>query len=250
MEDTKRQNLAIAACLLAGRLMVENGANMERVNDTMHRMAMNAGLTDFEAFTTMTGIVAGTREQPNAQVIDIHQRKLNLNKVDAVNTLSRRFAKHEINLPELYQALRQVDTQPQRQSNLEQCIAAGILSGALMIVLTRNIVDSPFGILVGAISYGVYLFLMKHFKTRFVNEFCTSLVIALLAVLLVKLHWAHNVNDLIIGGVMPLVPGVPLTNAARDLMSGDLISGTTRAVEAALTAISIGCAIVIVLRYF
>ncbi|MDF9445940.1 threonine/serine exporter family protein, partial [Limosilactobacillus mucosae] len=49
--------------------------------------------------------------------------------------------------------------------------------------------------------------------------------------------------------VMPLVPGVPLTNAARDLMSGDLISGTSRAVEATLTAIAIGCAIVLVLRY-
>ena len=74
-------------------------------------------------------------------------------------------------------------------------------------------------------------------------------MIALLTVGFVRLHWAYDVNDIIIGCVMPLVPGVPLTNAARDLMSGDLISGTSRAVEATLTAIAIGCAIVFVLRY-
>ena len=89
----------------------------------------------------------------------------------------------------------------------------------------------------------------KHYKAKFVNEFCASLVIAIFAVAFVKLHWANDINDIIIGCVMPLVPGVPLTNAARDLMSGDLISGTSRAVEATLTAIAIGCAIVLVLRY-
>lgn len=48
---------------------------------------------------------------------------------------------------------------------------------------------------------------------------------------------------------MPLVPGVPLTNAARDLVSGNLISGPTRGIEAILTAVSIGSAIVIVLHF-
>ena len=43
--------------------------------------------------------------------------------------------------------------------------------------------------------------------------------------------------------------GVPLTNAARDLVSGNLISGPTRGIEAILTAVSIGSAIVIVLHF-
>ncbi|MCT3440900.1 threonine/serine exporter, partial [Limosilactobacillus fermentum] len=46
-----------------------------------------------------------------------------------------------------------------------------------------------------------------------------------------------------------LVPGVPITNAARDIVSGNVISGIARALEAVLTAASIGCAIVLVLRY-
>lgn len=249
VESKNEKNLAITACLLAGRLLIENGSNMERVNDTMRRMAQSAGLKKFEAFTTMTAIVACAEHRPNTQVIDIHQRKLNLNKVAAVNSLSRQFADHKIDLIELYDGLKKVDHQPQQTSDFVQCVAAGVLSWALTIVYTGNIHDSPFAALIGFLSYLVYLMLGKHSKAKFVNEFCTSLVIAIFAVAFVKLHWANDINDIIIGCVMPLVPGVPLTNAARDLMSGDLISGTSRAVEATLTAIAIGCAIVLVLRY-
>ena len=38
---------------------------------------------------------------------------------------------------------------------------------------------------------------------------------------------------------MLLVPGLAITNAIRDTMSGDLVSGLTRAAEAFLIAISI-----------
>lgn len=249
VESKDKKNLAITACLLAGRLLIENGSNMERVNDTMRRMALSAQLQNFEAFTTMTAIVASAEHLPNAQVIDIHQRKLNLNKVAAVNSLSRQFAAHEIDVETLYAKLQKVDQQPQQTSDFVQCVAAGVLSWALTIVYTGNVHDSLFAAVIALISYQVYLTLGKHSKVRFVNEFCASLVIALLTVGFVRLHWANDVNDIIIGCVMPLVPGVPLTNAARDLMSGDLISGTSRAVEATLTAIAIGCAIVFVLRY-
>ena len=75
------------------------------------------------------------------------------------------------------------------------------------------------------------------------------MIIGILAVIFVKMHLANNINDIIIGAVMPLVPGVPLTNAARDLVSGNLISGPTRGIEAILTAVSIGSAIVIVLHF-
>ena len=38
---------------------------------------------------------------------------------------------------------------------------------------------------------------------------------------------------------MLLVPGLAITNAIRDTISGDLLAGLTRAVEAFLVAISI-----------
>ena len=48
---------------------------------------------------------------------------------------------------------------------------------------------------------------------------------------------------------MPLVPGVALTNALRDLIAGHLISGLARMVAGTLSALAIGGGIAVVLRF-
>lgn len=251
MLTRKRQVFALKTCLLAGRILIENGSNMERVNDTLSRMAVSAGVRDFQAFTTVTGLVVGTLNNPHAQVITVRQRRNNLGKVAAVNEVSRELAQHTIDIFQAYAKLQLIDRQlPSRWQNWYETIAAAVLSWALMIVFTRNLVDSWVGFLVGGIGYASYSYLIRKFKVQYLGEFCSSLLIGILAVIFVKLNWANNINDIIIGAIMPLVPGVPLTNAARDLASGNLISGPTRGVEAALTAVSIGSAIAIVLHFY
>lgn len=49
---------------------------------------------------------------------------------------------------------------------------------------------------------------------------------------------------------MPLVPGVPITNAIRDMMAGQLIAGITKGVEAALTAFAIGAGVGVIFIIF
>lgn len=250
MLTKKRRKLALNTCSLAGRLLIENGSNMDRVNDTLQRMAKSAGLKDFQAFTTVTGMVLGSNNQPNAQVMNVRRRKNDLSKIAAVNEISREMAQQLITLPEAYAQLKWLDKQgPYKYQNIVETLAAAVLSMALMIVFTGDVQDSWAGFLDGGISYAVFSYMIRKFKIQYLGEFCSSLVIGFLAVSLVKIGWAHNINDIIIGAVMPLVPGIPLTNAARDLVSGNLISGPTRGIEAVLTAVSIGSAIVIVLHF-
>ncbi|MCI1974604.1 MAG: threonine/serine exporter family protein [Limosilactobacillus sp.] len=251
MLTEQRRILALRTCVLAGRLLIENGSNMERVNDTLDRMARNVGLRNFQAFTTLTGIVASSDDLPNSQVADIRRRKNDLSKVVAVNEVSRELAAGIIELPEAHAQLKSIERQVTiRWQNLLEALAAAILSAALMIVFTRDVTEWWAALIIGGVGYAVFSFVIRKFKIQYLGEFCASLVIGLLSVLTVDLGWAHNANSLIIGGVMPLVPGIPLTNAARDIVSGNLISGPTRGIEAILTAVSIGSAIVIVMRFF
>ena len=41
---------------------------------------------------------------------------------------------------------------------------------------------------------------------------------------------------IIIGGIMPMVPGVAITNAIRDTLQGDYVSGGARMMEACMEA--------------
>ena len=52
---------------------------------------------------------------------------------------------------------------------------------------------------------------------------------------------------LIIGGIMPLLPGLSMTNAIRDTINGDLVSGSARALEALLACVAIAAGVGVVL---
>ena len=54
---------------------------------------------------------------------------------------------------------------------------------------------------------------------------------ALTAGFLVSLGLGEHVDQIIIGALMALVPGIALTNAMRDIMAGDMVSGISKAVR-------------------
>ena len=64
-------------------------------------------------------------------------------------------------------------------------------------------------------------------------------IVTFLAFLSVKIGILDNADEVIIGNVMPLIPGVGFTNALRDLFTGDSIAAVLRFIEAILTAVSI-----------
>lgn len=248
MTDEER-NLALNSCLLAGKLLIQSGSNMDRVNSTIYHIAKKAGLHHFEAFTTVTGMVVTSDHLPNAAAADIRSRVDNLTKIVAVNDLSRKFAADKIDLLSLYESLQKIEREPMQLSWLWQILAAAILSMTLMIIFAGDAIESWAAFVIGGISFWFYLWLMKTVKVKYIGEFLSSVVIAGMAVAFQRLGWVHDINAIIIGSVMPLVPGMALTNAARDLVAGHLIAGPTRALEAVITAVAIACGIVIVLRY-
>ncbi len=62
---------------------------------------------------------------------------------------------------------------------------------------------------------------------------------ALSAMILTHLGLAEHLDIVIISSIMLLVPGLAITNAIRDTVSGDLLSGISRTVEAFLVAVAI-----------
>lgn len=79
--------------------------------------------------------------------------------------------------------------------------------------------------LIGGCGYSLYYFSLKFLKIKFLSEFLASLFIGAAAILSVKLGLGQSQDLIIIGCVMPLVPGVQITNALRDLLAGHYLSG-------------------------
>ena len=72
---------------------------------------------------------------------------------------------------------------------------------------------------VGVIGYASYLFTQKLFQVPYLDSFAAAFVIGLLVYLAVHFHLAVNIDNIIIGAVMPLVPCVAITNSFRDILA-------------------------------
>ncbi|MBP1044732.1 threonine/serine exporter family protein [Enterococcus sp. BWM-S5] len=252
MEKTieKEIQLLFDICLTAGRIMMENGSEVYRTEDTMNRIAANAGHPDSVTHVTVTGIFIGLRSMPYTQLENVTERRMNLEKVAAVNHLSRQYEQQELSLLELHQKLKKVDVETPSFPIPLQIFSAGIVSCTLMYIFSLSMQDFAAAFFVGMLGFTVSYLIKKYLKMKFMDDFVASVVIGLSAYLLVSLQLASNIDNIIIGSVMPLVPGVAITNAFRDILAGHLISGMARVTEALFVAGSIGIGIAMVFILF
>ena len=159
-------------CLKAGRLMIEGGSETYRVEDTMMRIARNAGITGARCFTTPTGIFMSLGEHSYTQVTQVKKRNINLELVDRVNELSREFAAKEITLKELQERLKQVSISIPDFPIWLQIIGAAILSPTLMVLFMDDYdwIDFPAAAVIGGVSYALYLAIKRYTSIRLIAK--------------------------------------------------------------------------------
>ena len=87
-------------------------------------------------------------------------------------------------------------------------------------------------------------FLEKNKLNYFVVHFFYGIFVSLLSII-INFFLPISIDVVIISSMMAFVPGIMITNAVRDLMSGDATSGMTGSVMAILisTALALGVAV-------
>ena len=241
----------IDICLTAGRLMIEGGSEMYRVEDTMMRIARNAGVEDPRVFATPTCVFMSLDGGKLSQMKQIRDRNINLELVDRVNALSRKFAAKKINISELRnRIILTADATPTFPLWL-QVLGAAALSATLMVLFMDNYdwVDFPAAAIVGAIGYLAYIYFKRFTKVRFLSELIAAMVMGIITVGITHLFPNMITDNILIGALMTLVPGLALTNALRDLFMGDLLSGIVRLFEATLTALALRGGVPIIIKF-
>ncbi|MGM0157930.1 hypothetical protein IGI47_002249 [Enterococcus sp. AZ191] len=246
----KELNLLLDTCLLAGKIMMESNAEMYRVEDTMSRIALASGSYRLVSYVTQTGLFIGFDRTSTIRMEQITNRSINLEKVVKVNSLSRKYVAGQLTLDELYQELQEIDKDRSFFPIWLQIVSAAIISGTIMVLFGGEMRDLPITVIIGGIGYAIYLYSLKFFRIKFLSEFLSSLLIGVAAILSTRIGLGINQDLIIIGCVMPLVPGVQITNAIRDLLAGHYISGVSRGTEAMMTATMIGFAITFIFQLF
>jgi uncharacterized membrane protein YjjP (DUF1212 family) len=239
------------ACLLAGKIMLENGAETYRVEDTMTRVADALGAPNSHSFVTPTGIIFSIDGPEQAtRLIRISERSTDLRKVTEVNAVSRRISQGELSVTEAYRLLEEIDAASPGYPLWFKILAAAVASGCFLIMFDGTWRDFIPAFLFGGAGYSFLIYFHRLVPIKFFAEFLASWLIGTLAYLFLKVGLGHDLDKMIIGSVMPLVPGLLITNAVRDLMAGHFVSGLSKGAEAFLTAFAIGAGIAFVLSFY
>ena len=225
----------------AGELLLENGAEIFRVEETMDRICRHYGVESASQFILMNYILATAGEGHGhmfAKVRHIPVNGSHLDKVAAVNQLSREIAEGKYTVSEAYQALETIRRMPDKRKSV-LILASGVASGAFCYLFGGNLMDCLAAAIAGFLIYVYILYISGPHLSKIVGNVGGGAFVTLVCNLLYMLGLGDHLNFMIIGSMMPLVPGVAFTVAIRDAADGDYISGTVRMIDALLVVICI-----------
>lgn len=232
--------------MLAGELMLQSGAETFRVEETITRILKTSGQERTEAIAYATGIMMtldGKDSGAISLVVRIGDRDTNLGQVCEVNNISRSYCDGKITLEEANRRLKAIRG-VKRYPDWVIVLCAVITSAAFTLLLGGGFYDCLFAALYGVLQV-IFLFMNRKIRiNRFILNLITAFFVALMTeVLVIASSLPINQELLIAGSIMPMLPGVSLTNALRDTLQGDYMSGTVRTIEALMVAVSIAIGI-------
>lgn len=237
----------ISAATEVGYLLLRNGAEIYRVEDSMQRIFRAYGVDTGEIFAIPTCIFV-TITTPEGKSITrikrLYTRVTDLDKVDRANDLCRRICRLCPDVGSIREEIETINRRPVYDFGT-QVAAFAMVAFSFTLFYGGTLADAFCSLFCGA---GVKLVnsLMGRFQANaFFTNIVASCTAATIAMFAVQMGFGANLDKIIIGALMNLVPGIVITSFMRDIMAGDLIAGLIRFVESLLvaTAIAIGAGI-------
>ena len=97
MEEEKNEASIFRIALTAGELLIKNGAEMHRTEETILRICASRGITGLAVFITPSVILIGNdKKEGSTYIKNIKVRGSNIHKISLVNEFSRNFTQGKI----------------------------------------------------------------------------------------------------------------------------------------------------------
>lgn len=233
--------------ILAGEIMTVSGAETYRVEETMYRILKVSGLSRTESLAYTTGLMI-TLEGEGVPAITLVRRvgekSTDLGRIYETNQISRSLCAGELQVEEAYASLAALAEQKKTYPAWVVYLCLVITSAAFAILLGGNLLECVFAALNGVFFVGALAANEKIKMNRFILHMLVAFFMACCSLMLQRAFGERlRLEMLIAGSIMPMLPGVAITNALRDTLQGDYMSGGVRAIEAFIAALAIAVGI-------
>ena len=234
----------------AGKIILENGGETYRVEQTITMICKSYGIALTESFVTPTGImisITNTQNRTISLVRRINTRTVNLNKVAMINDLSREIVSKPLSMEDIRKRIHYINNLPSYSLKTTTFFSA-CTAGFFTLLFGGHYKEFFVAFIIGALINYLSYFLNKLEVNNFLKDMLGGALAASIALIATYLGIVNNIHTIIIGSIMILVPGIAITNAIRDTIAGDLVSGISRSIEAVFIAIAIAAGTSIVFK--
>lgn len=225
-----------------GYELIVSGAEVYRAEDSVGRLLRSYGSHSGEVFVIPSCIIVsllGENGQPVTRIRRIPPHGTDIDQLERCNDLSRRLCRETPDYPTARSLLE--DIRRERRRPIPLMVLAGHFLGAFSFCLFFNGIF-PEALLSGLCSVAIYLSqrCMDRMGTNsFFQTIAASAISTFLAAVFARPWPQLNFDHIALGALMMLVPGVCFTNALRDIMAGDIITGLSKMAEGILIGIAI-----------
>lgn len=235
-------NEQILTCAInIGEQLLVNGAEISRVEDTISRICRAYGVRQSHIFSIASCIIVSL-ETADGEWITQTRRILNygtnMYKLDRLNNLSRKICAGRPAWDTMEEEFEEI-VQSRGYPPAVQVAVCAMVAAAFTVffggTLRDGLAAAFVGVLLKMTLSGLQAMKMKQI---FSNIIC-SIISGLGCIFVCLVGLGRNLDAIMIGNIMLLIPGVLLTNSFRDFISGDMISGLLHFSEAIITAICV-----------
>ena len=239
----REQRLIVSRALDVGERMLLCGGEVSRVEDTIYRILKSYGASRVEVFTilsfiSLTAVFDAEQVYTENRRVSIVAYSNDFARLEQLNSLSREICQTTPGLDELTERLAAIDLPPRKKQFRELYAMVGyLLSGGAFALFFGG---SPLDALGAGVCCLAVWFLNWFFRRsalqRLFHAFLISFIAGALCYLVILLGLGEHPGQLMMAVIMVLIPGIAMTNAMREMLISDTISGILRLVESLLIA--------------
>lgn len=226
-------------------VMLRNGGEIYRIEDTVIHILKAYNVESFDVYVLSNGIFASANEDKEdscSMIRHVPLGSVNLAKIAYLNQVARDLCSHNCTIEEGWERVEKAKNLPPYANDV-QVFFCGLGSACYAYLFGGAWIDFGFAFIVGVLEQIFLFFLTKHRISRFLRNVFASIFVAACSILILSTGLPVLHDKIIIGAIMPLVPGITFTTSIRDFHNGDYLSGTIHLIDALSTALCIAVGI-------
>ena len=252
MDNKAIRQEKVSVAISIGEELIKNGGEVDRVEDTLERLLKYYEFNRPNVFVVSNGIfltVDEGTENTITCVRTIPNWSINLEKISLFNALSRQICQGKCSVQEAMERIEEIKNLKQR-TDMSMIMATALGSAAFCYIFGGRIYEMLIAFIVGFILKAFMCKSAKQKVSKFMVSLIGSVIVSVIAVTFCYIFKGLHIDEIVIGSIIALVPGVALTTSIRDFFSGDYLSGGIHLIEALLTAVCIAAGVGVTMKAF